>query len=165
MIEMRDKVASGYLTVTKKYSDGAEEIVVDNEKNAITMSSRRYHLSFLHKQSAVIDLLSSFKIGIGGTVDPDGKLPIVPDPTLNDLYSPIPLANDSITIIESSPTDDSEVYIEVIFTIAQDEANGLRIDECGVFKERGDMFNIKTFRAIEKTESFSLVFNWRILYV
>lgn len=164
-MKLKDTVANGYLTVTKKYNDGREEIVLDNEKNAITMESRRHHLSFLHDTSAVIDILSTFKVGIGGTVDPEGKLPIVPDPTRNDLYSPLTLFNDSISVLTSDSSDNSQVYIEVIFTVAQDEANGFRIDECGIFKERGDMFNIKTFRAIEKTESFSLVFNWRILYV
>lgn len=164
-MKLCDTMAMGYLTITKKYANGDSEVVLDNEKNAITMKSRRHHLSFLHDASAVIDRLSTFKIGIGGTVDPEGKLPIVPDTKLNDLYSPLALVNNSISIIPSNPNDDSRVYIEVIFTIAQDEANGYRIDECGLFKERGDMFNIKTFRAIEKTESFSLVFNWRILYV
>jgi len=164
-MKFSDQTCNGYLSIYKEFPDGTRETVLEDDPNTITMASRRHHLAFLHDETTSIDKLASFKVGSGGTIDPDGLRPLVPDPTRNDLYNSITLFNKDIVLTPSDPTDNSQVYLQITFTLAQDEANGVKVSECGVFKESGQMFNIKTFAAIEKSESFSLIFDWKIRYV
>lgn len=168
---LNNTVAKGYLSVYKEYSDGSRELVLDNDPNTITYDSRRLHLKALYQQNPPIDILTSFKVGSGGAVGSDtgGNTNIKvrsPDPTRNDLYTPIDLVNKEIQIVESDPVElPNEVYLQILFTLSQDEANGLLINECGLFKNSGDMFNHKTFNSIPKNDSFSLIFDWKIRYV
>jgi hypothetical protein len=157
--------AYGELTIFKEYQDGNQEHVL-TERNTITMPSRRHHLAFLYDNTTPFDLLNTFKVGTGGVLDPEGLRPIAPDPTNNDLYAPINTGiNTDVTITPSDPTDDTQVYIQIVYSLSQDEGNGQEISETALFKESGDMFNIKTFRSISKTDAFSLIFQWRIRYI
>lgn len=165
---LTDSVAQGYLSVYKEFEDGTREMVVDNDPNVITYAARRHHLAFLHDASTPRDLLTSFKVGSGGAIGSDtggntNIKVIAPSPKRNNLYTPINLVNKEIQIVTSDPLAD-EVYIQILFTLSQDEANGLFINECGLFKDSGDMFNHKTFASIPKSESFSLIFDWKIRY-
>ena len=160
---VENAVAFGYLTIDKVFADGTVENVFTEEKNVITRKSKRHHLSFLYDEMARPDILTSFKVGTGGTMDPEGKRPINPDPTRNNLYAPLNIINNKITITASKDTD-AQDYILVVFALTQDEGNDQNISEVGLFKKAGDMFNIKTFRAVPKNESFSLQFSWRIVY-
>lgn len=168
-MRLTDSVAKGYLSVYKEFEDGTREMIVENDPNVITYASRRHHLAFLHDNTVAQDLLASFKVGSGGAIGSDTggntniKI-IAPDPTRNDLYTPIDLVNKEIQIVTSDPAIE-EVFIQILFTLSQDEANGLFINECGIFKDGGDMFNHKTFASIPKSESFSLIFDWRIRYI
>ncbi len=166
---LTDSVAKGYLSVYKEFEDGTREMVVDHDPNVITYDSRRHHLAFLHDTTVAQDILTSFKVGSGGAIGSDTggntniKI-IAPDPSRNDLYTPINLVNKEIQIVPSDPAA-KEVYLQILFTLSQDEANGLFINECGLFKDGGDMFNHKTFASIPKSESFSLIFDWKIRYI
>lgn len=168
---LNDTVAKGYLSIYKQYPDGTKELLLDNDPNTITYASRRIHLKALYQQNPPIDILTSFKVGSGGAVGNDigGNTNIKvrsPDPSRNDLYTPIDLVNEEIQIVESDPIAlPKEVYLQILFTLSQDEANGLLINECGLFKNSGDMFNHKTFNSIPKNDSFSLVFDWKIRYI
>ena len=168
-MSLTDSVAKGYLSVYKEFGDGTREMVVDNDPNVITYASRRHHLAFLHDVSVAQDIITSFKVGSGGAIGSDTggntniKI-IAPDPTRNDLYNPIDLVNNEIEILTSDPGLD-EVFIEIRFTLSQDEGNGLFINECALFKAGGDMFNAKSFNSINKAESFSLIFQWKIRYI
>lgn len=155
----------GFLTVKRRFNTGEEEVLVDNEKNLITMASRRAHLAFLHDAAAPLDLITSFKVGNDGTIDPEGKRPRTPGVARTGLYGPISGVNSDIDIIVSDPADNTQAYITVVFSLNSDEANGESITECGLFKASGSMFNIKTFRSIPKTDAFSLIFEWTIKYV
>lgn len=164
MMELvENAVAYGYLTVDKVFPDGTIENVFTEEKNVITRASKRHHLSFLYDELARPDILTSFKVGTGGTMDPEGKRPINPDPTRNNLYAPLNINNNAITVTASKTTD-AQDFILVVFALTQDEGNDQNISEVGLFKKAGGMFNIKTFRAVPKNESFSLQFSWRIVY-
>lgn len=166
-----DTVAKGYLTIYKEYADGAREVVIEDDPNVITYRSRREHLESLFNANASLDILSSFKVGFGGAIGSDTSgntniRVISPDPSRNDLYKPISLVNKSIQVIPSDPVAlPKEVYLQILFTLSQDEGNGLFINECGVFKQSGNMFNHKTFNSIPKNESFSLIFDWKIRYI
>lgn len=170
-LKLSDSVAKGYLTIYKRYNDGVVEKVLDNDPNIITYKSRRIHLESLYKTDAAIDILSSFKVGFGGAVGSDTSgntnIKIIsPNPSRNDLYKPINLVNKDIQVIPSDETLlPNEVYLQILFTLSQDEGNGLFINECGLFKASGDMFNHKTFNSIPKNESFSLIFDWKIRYI
>lgn len=156
--------AKGFLSVYRKYADGHVEPVFEDDPNVITKASKKHHLSFLTDRNAVPDILSSFKVGTGGTIDAGGLRPIKPDPSRNNLYAPITVNHSDIVIVPSPDTSDS-VYLTVTFSLNQDEGNEKGINEVALFKESGDMFNIKTFRSVPKSESFSLVFEWKIIYV
>lgn len=169
--QLQDPVAKGYLSIYKEFEDGSREAVIEDDPNVITYDSRRLHLKALYQADAPIDLISSFKVGSGGSIGSDtgGNTNIKvlsPDPSRNDLFKPISLTNKEIQLV---PSDEillpKEVYLQVLFTLSQDEGNGLFINECGLFKDSGDMFNHKTFTPVPKNESFSLVFDWKIRYI
>jgi hypothetical protein len=155
-------VLEGFLIVDRIWNDGRTERLVE-EKNLIVRAAKREHLSFLYDPNAKVNRIDSFKIGNGGCYDSLGRKPKRPDPTLNDLYNPIITYNRNLSITPSALTD-AQDYITVDFVLGPAEANGENISEVGLFKESGDMFNIKTFRAVPKVDSFSLQFWWRILY-
>lgn len=163
-LQLEEKQAvAGFLSIDKIYLDGTRERILDNDPNVITRASKREHLSFLYDEKAKPNILTSFKIGSGGTYDVEGRKPKRPDPLRNDLYNPITTYNKSIHVTPSTPSDPQD-YLLVDFVLSPDEANGQMISEVGLFKKSGDMFNIKTFRAVPKVDSFSLQFWWRILY-
>lgn len=163
-MKLNDKndVMEGFLIVDRVWNDGRRERLVE-DKNLIVRAAKREHLSFLWNKDAKVNLIDSFKIGNGGTYDTLGRKPKRPDPNLNDLYSPIITYNRNLSIIPSELTD-AQDFITVDFVLGPSEANGENISEVGLFKESGDMFNIKTFRSVPKVDSFSLQFWWRILY-
>lgn len=163
---------NGYLTIYKLFPDGHREYVIQDDPNVITYKSRRTHLEYLwNYDRAPKDELATFKVGNGGAVGDDSQgnnnvKVLTPDPYANDIFSHIPLPNVDITLVPSDPvTLPDEVYLQILFTLSQDEANGYKINECGIFKDSGDMFNHKTFISIEKSEAFSLVFDWKLRYV
>ena len=158
-----DQVIGGYLTVDAIYNDGRKVNIFTDDPNLIMRKSKRKLLSFLYNETAVPDILTRFKIGIGGTMDSEGKRPLRPDGEMTDLYSPIAVNHSTITIIPSTNKDATD-HVLVVFSLNQDEGNDLRINEVGLFTASGDMFNIKTFRSITKNESFSLQFSWRIVF-
>lgn len=154
---------AGFLTVDKVFSDGRVENVYKDDPNLIVRRSKRKMLSFLYDQTATPDILTHFKIGIGGTMDPEGKRPLRPDPDMTDLYSPIAVNHNDITILPSTAQDATD-HVLVVFSLNQDEGNDLGINEVGLFTESNQMFNIKTFRSVPKNESFSLQFSWKIVF-
>lgn len=153
----------GFLTLEKVFLDGSRETVFSDDPNVITRASKREHLSYLYDPNAKPNVLTSFKIGSGGTYDVEGRKPKRPDPNRNDLYKPIVTYNTGIHVVPSTAADPQD-FLLVDFVLSPDEANGQQISEVGLFKKSGDMFNIKTFRAVPKVDSFSLQFWWRILY-
>ena len=163
-MKLNDKsdVLEGFLIVDRIWNDGRRERLVE-DKNLIVRAAKREHLRFLWDKTAVINRIDSFKIGNGGTYDTLGRKPKRPDPNLNDLYSPITTYNRNLNIVPST-LQDAQDFITVDFVLGPAEANGENISEVGLFKESGDMFNIKTFRSVPKVDSFSLQFWWRILY-
>lgn len=170
-MKMTETVAKGYLSIYKEFEGGGREAVIEDDPNVIMYAARRHHLAFLYDTGVAQDLLRSFKVGSGGAIGSDtggntNIKVIAPDPSRNDLYKPIDLVNKEIEIVPSDPiAKPDEVSLLIRFTLSQDEANGLFINECGLFKDSGSIFNHKTFVSIPKNESFSLVFEWAIRYI
>lgn len=170
-VRLSDTVTKGYLSAYKEFADGSRETIFENDPNVIMYEARRRHLAFLYDSGAVPDIITSFKVGSGGAIGSDtggntNTKVIAPNPSRNGLYTPISLVNKSIQIVPSTSLEDpNEVYLKISFTLSQDDANGLFINECGLFKDSGAIFNHKTFTSIPKNESFSLIFDWRIRYI
>lgn len=172
-MKFEDKAGfNGYLTVYKLYPDGKRDYILKDDPNVITYESRRRHLQYLWDYDNIAkDNIVAFRVGDGGAVGDDTQgnanvKVIAPDPTANDLYNHIAIGVDDIDIAPSDPVEFPEqVSLRVRFTLPQDAANGYKINECGLFKESGDMFNHKTFISIEKSEAFSIIFDWNIRYV
>lgn len=149
----------GKLTITKRYTDGTSEVVLD-ENNLIVTAAKSALLAYLTTPGLNSDPVASFKVGSGGTLDPGGLYPKTPSPTQTDIVGPQVLSS---TNIVSTPGP-SVPYSYVIFTfdILTSEANGQLISEVGLFKNSGALFSIKNFAAIAKTESFAIHFEWKI---
>lgn len=163
---------NGYLSIYKKFPNGSRDYIIKDDPNVITYDSRRAHLLYLYDyDNAPRDELSYFKVGTGGAVGDDSQgnnnvKVITPDPSRNDLFAPILMSRNDMTLVPSDPvTKPSEVYLQILFELTQDEANGLKINECGIFKTSDNMFNHKTFTNIEKSDAFSLIFDWKLRYV
>ena len=171
-MKFKDTVATGTLTVRKEYADNTVETIIEDDPNVIMYKARRVHLDALHVRNAPQDLISTFQVGIGGAIGSDSEgndniRVIPPDPSKGGLYNAVTVnVNDDITIYPSDMFEEpTDVYIKIKFSLSQDECNGFQINECGLFKESGTIFNHKTFHSIEKNESFSLIFEWTIRYV
>lgn len=158
-----DQTMAGYLTVDAIYKDGTKVNIFQDDPNLIVRKAKRKMLTFLYDDTAVPDILKRFKVGVGGTMDPEGKRPLRPESSMSNLYIPVAVNHSDISIIPSTLNDPTD-HILVVFSLNQDEGNDLGINEVGLFTESGEMFNIKTFRSIPKNESFSLQFSWKIVF-
>lgn len=108
--------------------------------------------------------IATFKVGSGGTVTlggPDVK-PVLGSATgLYQPYAPAGLYPNTL----STPivtTDGLEATYS--FSIPDSALVGQYINEVALFKENGQIFNMKTFPSILKVSGFSLVFVWKIRY-
>lgn len=54
--------------------------------------------------------------------------------------------------------------VKYSFSVSPTQLNGYNISEVALYRESGDMFNIKTFASIPKSSSFSIQFIWTIRY-
>lgn len=144
-----------------------KELVWFKGANRITDLSKAEVLSSLYSTSYVQRRLSSFKVGQGGTNTIAGndvrpvlgtatELYDTHDPENTVLGYPNTLSTPQVT------TDGLEIIYS--FAIPDDGLVGQYISEVALFKDNGDMFNMKTFPSILKVSGFSLVFIWKIRY-
>jgi hypothetical protein len=144
---------SGHLRVSLVYSD-REEVILD-EKNLITLLGKRRLLETLYV-GASNPVISTLRVGTGGTIDPEGKFPKAVTSDLTALYNQV----QSIPVIYT--LDQSYPSVTYIADVDPTLCNGQLISEAGLFFSDGMMFNIKTFPAIPKTVDFSIHFEWTI---
>jgi hypothetical protein len=145
----------GTLLVQKIYKDGSIETVV-NDPNMIMLSSKQYILSTCYATSGTFDPINTLKVGVGGTVDPDGLYPKAVTQNLLTLFNTLLTVSTSYTVNNTVPS------VTFISDLDQGTGNGSLITEAGLFRQSGVMFNIKTFPGIPKTSEFSLHFEWTI---
>lgn len=146
----------GYLKITKVFDD-KEEVAFEGQ-NLIVDAAKQEHLRFLWDGTVTQDIINGFKVGDDGTLDGEGLYPRTEDPTQTDLNNPI-LTSSNVNV--STPTANS---VKFVFDVLNGEANDNLISEVGLFKQSGDIFNVKNFVAIPKTSAFSLHFEWTIVY-
>lgn len=148
----------GHLRVFKTYQDGSKVLHFEDD-NVITLPSKQVILSSVYASSLTPDPVSTLKVGIGGTIDPEGLYPRPVTQNLTGLYN-------VLTTLTTTHTIDSTVpSVTYLADLDNSTGAGQKISEAGLFKSSGLMFNIKTFPAIPKTSEFGVHFEWVIKIV
>jgi hypothetical protein len=146
----------GQLSIYLRYKD-EESFLYFREKNLITKSSRLFILSTLYSGGSVtLDRIVSLRVGTGGCIDPDGYYPKVESPTQTDLVTPL------LTVDVAANPDTDNVLVTFLADIDTSQGNGSKINEAGLIKESGNLFNIKNHPSIYKTSDFSIHYEWTI---
>lgn len=143
----------GQLKVSLVYPD-KEEVILD-EKNVITLLGKIRLLETLYVGSAN-PVISTLRVGTGGTIDPEGKFPRPATASLTALFNEVQSIPVTYTLDETYPS------VTYIADVDPTLCNGQLISEAGLFFSDSLMFNIKTFPAIPKTVDFSIHFEWTI---
>lgn len=145
----------GTLGAWKEFPDGTREQIF-YEDNLIVKAAKLYLLSSLWDGDVIADPVSTFRVGTGGAIDPEGMFPKPEDPLATGLVTPL------LSVPTSFVVYADEVKVTYLADINQDTGNGYKITEAGLFKESGLIFNVKNFPAIPKTSEFSLHFEWSV---
>jgi len=146
----------GHLSIYKKYKNGTEETVFTEEPNLITLAAKNVVLQSVYSNTLTADPVNTLQVGTGGTIDPAGLYPKSPTNLASALYAYL------LSVPTSYTTNTSVPSVTFLATLDEGTGNGSLINEAGLFKTSGLMFNIKTFPGIPKTSEFSLYFNWTI---
>lgn len=124
--------------------------------NKIVKIGKQSMLAGLYTTSSTVNPIASLRLGTGGCVDPEGKYPKVVDDTLTNLYTY------ALTLPVIHTVDSTVPSVTFIADLDTALGNGVNINEMGMFLQSGEMFNIKTFPSIPKTDAFSLHVEWTI---
>lgn len=146
---------AGTLKVELLFPDGTRKLHWE-EENIITLPSKQVLLAGLYLSNQVSDPINKLWVGTGGTIDPAGQFPKPVAQNMTNLYAPL------VSVDTSYHVDNSMPAVTFIADLDQGTANGELINEAGLFKVSGLMFNIKTFPAIPKTAEFAIHFSWTI---
>lgn len=149
------EMVEGELGIWKTFSDGTREEIF-YKKNLIIRVAKLHLLSALYDPAFVQDRITTFKLGTGGSIDPEGRFPKPENADQTDLISP------QISVATSYVEYPLDVKVTYLADLDQSEGNGLKINEAGLFKESGKIFNVKNFPAVPKTSEFGLHFEWSI---
>lgn len=149
------ELIEGEIQAWKVFPNGEKELVFCR-KNLITKEARLAVLASLWDQEFRADRVTTFKLGLGGTIDPDGRFPRAEDPLQTDLVNPV------ISVKTSYVVDSENVKVTFLADLSPAEGNGLKITEAGLFKVSGKIFNVKNFPAVPKSSEFGLHFEWSI---
>ena len=148
-----DAHASGHLRVSLVYPD--KEVTLVDELNVLTLQGKTRLLETLYVGGSN-PVITSLRVGNGGTVDPEGRFPKPVDSSLTGLFNQIASVPVTYSIDASYPS------ITYIADIDPTLCNGSLISEAGLFFADDMMFNIKAFPGIPKTVDFSVHFEWTI---
>jgi hypothetical protein len=145
--------------------EGGEKTSVFKHTNLVVTASKEYLIRLLFDLTAydgkVIDTL---KIGTGGTWDPEGFYPKVEDPLQVDVSAPVK------AVIVSPVHVPGTTSVTFLADIAQNDnsVNGQILSEAGLFRGNsgsiigGNLFSIKNYPGIRKTEYFAIHYVWTI---
>ena len=153
---------AGYFNVYLDYHKGkgkelfCTETFDADECNLIVKAAKQQILTSIYMSNITSDPIRTLKIGSGGVIDPAGMFPRLEDPLQEDLVTPI-LSVDAIYVV-----DLDNVVVTFLADVDTDQANGSLISEAGLFKDSGQMFNVKNHPGIPKTPEFSIHYEWRI---
>lgn len=145
----------GIFKISKVYPSGKNEVIYD-EENVITLARKQFILSGIYLPAIVSDQVNRFRVGTGGTIDPEGLFPKTEDSSRTDLYTPLLTVSVTYVLNTSVPS------VTFLADLDQSQGNGSLINEAGLITAGGSLFNIKTFPAIPKSTEFSLHTEWTI---
>lgn len=149
------EIVEGELGCWKIFPNGdKQEVFV--KKNLIIRLAKLQLLSALYDPEFVQDRVTTFKLGIGGAIDPLGQFPKPENGEQLDLITP------QVSVSTSYVAYPLEVKVTYLADLDQSQGNGLSITEAGLFKASGAIFNVKNFPAVPKTSEFGLHFEWSI---
>jgi hypothetical protein len=151
-------IFDGFLKIFK-VPNGGQKYLVFEEQNLITNASKQLLLQSIYLPDIVSDPISNLQVGVGGTIDPDGLYPKLEDPLQTSLTIPI-LAVPVIAV-----PDLPNLLVTFVADLDQSQGNGSLITEVGMFKESGNIFNIKNHPGIPKTAEFSIHYEWTIKFL
>lgn len=157
-LALRSAITSiGELCVTAVYPDGTRvDVGPPIPLNKVVLSGLLRMLSPLFSTSGSSAVISTLGVGIGGTIDPEGRFPKPVDTTLTSLFS------QAATVPVIATVDETYPKVTFVADIPNDSCVGLSINEAALFFSDGVMFNIKTFASVPKTADFGLHFSWTV---
>ena len=135
-------------------------LLVFKEINKIMDEAKAYLLRALYDPAFVVEPISTFKVGNGGTLTPSGvDVKPVPGDRV-DLFTPYNTGYTNTVPAPSISIDGKTVTFN--YSVPDTDLNGQYINEVGMFRSGGTLYNMKTFPSILKTSGFSLTFVWTI---
>lgn len=159
---------NGELSIYIRPEGASEPFLFFSGKNRITNKARKHLLAMAVGLAPAYNPIVSFKVGEGGVAQ-------VPSGTELDLYDPLdpddviePYSDVVTYSFSDAPTD---MVAEYAFEVSASDLVGKTLSEVGLFclnnwngspASTDHMFNIKVFPAVVKTNSFALVFVWRV---
>lgn len=150
------ELLEGVLLAQKVYLDGRVETCFNNS-NLITLATKQKMLATIYQQATfTTDPITYLRVGLGGTIDPNGFYPKTPSQNLTALYQ------DLLGVAVSYTLDATIPSVKFIADLDTSTGNGNLITEAGLYTSAGTLFNIKTFPGIPKTSEFGLHFEWTI---
>ena len=147
-------IPKGTLRIFRKFPDKDPEMLF-SEDNLIVLQGRQYILRSLY-ETGTFNPITALHVGIGGTIDPEGRYTKQVNQTLTSLFTP--LLSVPVSYVQNTTTPSTTFVSD----LDQETGNGSLITEAGLFHTDGTMFNIKTFPGIPKTSEFSLHFEWTV---
>jgi len=150
----------GELQIYATSSKTNKPVLIFKDLNKIMDEAKAYLLRALYDPAFVVEPIASFKVGSGGTITPNGVdiKPIAGDRT--GLFTPYTTGYANTVPAPSVSTDGKVITFN--FSIPDTDLNGEYINEVGMFRSGGTLYNMKTFPSILKTSGFSLTFVWTI---
>lgn len=155
---------TGELSIYKIYGSDPEfqvKELIFKEENLLTLLTKQQILSYIYS-AVTSDPINGIKVGTGGCIDPAGLFPKQEDQNWTSLNSTITSIGTVGLLSVGQAVDNTIPKVSFLADIDQSTANGFNINEAGLFKASGNMFNVKTFPSIPKTAEFSLHFEWVI---
>ncbi len=149
------ELLEGELSAWKVFPSGVREGIF-TKKNLIVRLAKLHVLQCLYDPLFVQDPITTFKLGTGGSIDPNGLFPKPENPDQLDLVTP------QISVPISYVEYPSDVKVTYLSDLDQSQGNGLLITEAGLFQASGKIFNVKNFPAVSKTSEFGLHFEWSV---
>ena len=149
----------GELSVYLDYHDNKPRVEHFRKGNLIVTDTKRFLLSGVYSSGVVSDPVTSLQAGVGGTIDPEGLYPKSEEPAQTGLWDSI------ITVPTVYVLDLVNIKVTFLADISQSESNNQLINEAGLFTNLGDLFSVKNFPAVTKTNQFSIHFEWSIYFL
>lgn len=149
-------IPEGLVKITVRHIPTGTEKVHYAELNLITNVGKLSILNALVGGAAAADAIATLRMGTGGCIDPQGRVP------KEELVSQTGLTTQVLSVPITYTVDTGNVKATILADINDTTGNGYNLNEVGLFTSSGKMFNVKNFPSIAKTSEFSIHVEWVI---